>query len=154
MARAQSQFLRIYDAAGVSYIRWQNYYFGQQVSWSGSNWQYQDFVAEGIMSGHTGDESGITVAIPATSIAVDVVNLAVRQFRLLELSVYQFDTLLGNTAPQAGQELIGQFNGEIIGAAGSFVELRVEVGSNLSPTGAQFPPRTLTTGLIGKGATL
>jgi hypothetical protein len=37
----------------------------------------------------------------------------------------------------------------VVGAGGAFESLRLELGSSLAPVGAQVPPRTFTTRLIG-----
>ena len=154
MARAQSQYLRIYDAAGISYTRWQSYYAHATVSWQSAAWSYQAFEADGITAGQTGDESGISITLPATSLVMEQVTVALREARLVELLIYQFDSDLGNTTPQAGQELIAQYNGELVSAAGSFTSITLQLGTSLSPVGAQIPPRTFTTELIGKGCRL
>ena len=154
MGRAQAQYLRIYDSGGITYARWQSYYAHTTVTWESAAWQYQAFEADGITSGQTGDESGIAVTLPATSVVLDQIAPAVRKARLVELRLYQFNTLLGNTTPQAGQELIAQFTGEIVSASGGFTTITLELGSSLAPVGAQVPPRTLTTRLIGKGCRL
>ena len=63
--------------------------------------------------------------------------------------MYEFDTLDGNNAPQAGQELIASYVGEVVGAGGPFESISLELGSSLSPVGAQVPPRKYTSRLIG-----
>ena len=154
MARAQSQFLRIYDVAGTTYQRWQSYYSNVTVSLSGAAWIYVPFSASGITAGQTGDESGVTLTAPALPLVVDAFNLAIARAHLLELRIYQFDANNGNSSPQAGQETLATFVGEIVGMGGTLTELQIELGSALSPVGAQIPPRTFSTRLIGKGCRL
>lgn len=146
--------MRIYDAAGVTYARWQSYYVYSTVTWQSAQWQYQPFDADGITSGQTGDESGITITLPATSVVMDQVVPALREARLIELLLYQFDSIGGDSTPQTGQVLVAQFNGELVSASGGFTSIALQVGSSLSPVGAQIPPRTFTTRLIGKGCRL
>jgi hypothetical protein len=154
MARAQSQFLRIHDSAGTTYQRWQNFYAHQTVTWSSASWIYQPFSASGITSGQTGDESGVTINVPATPIVVDVIERAMANSWLFTLQAYQFDAYDGLTAPLATQTLVATFTGEVVDAGGTLTELQIELGSSLSPVGAQIPPRTMTTRLIGKGCRL
>ena len=45
-------------------------------------------------------------------------------------------------------------SGEPVGGSGSLTELRLELGSLLSPVGATIPPRTFSTRLIGAGCRL
>lgn len=153
MARAQSQYLRIYDAAGT-YQRWQSYYANTTVTWDSAAWQYQPFEADGITAGQTGDESGVSVTVPATTLVMEAVTAALANARLVELKIYEFDAILNNSTPQVGQELVAAFAGEVVGARGGFTSITMELGSSLSPVGAQIPPRNLTTRLIGKGCRL
>jgi hypothetical protein len=37
----------------------------------------------------------------------------------------------------------------VVGVSGSFTSIEMELGSSLSPVGAQVPPRTFSTQLIG-----
>ena len=74
---------------------------------------------------------------------------ALNEARLAELQVYEFDTLLGNSTPQAGQSLIASYLGEVVGVSGGFTSIQMQLGSSLSPVGAQVPPRKFTSNLIG-----
>jgi hypothetical protein len=152
MARAQSQFLRIYDAAGITYQRWQNFYSNAIVTWDSASWVYVAFTASGVASGVTGDEGGITLTLPATGVVVQAVDLAMEQARLFEVNTYEFDPVAdGVSSPPAGQTLLSTFLGEITSASETGFEFTLQMGSSLSPIGAQFPPRTLTNNLIGMG---
>ena len=152
MDRAQSQFLRIYDAAGITYQRWQNTYSNAIASWDSASWVYVAFTASGVASGVTGDEGGISLTLPATGVVVQAVNLAMEQARLFEVKTYEFDPVAdGVSSPPAGQTLISTFLGEITNASEKDFEFTLQLGSSLSPVGAQFPPRTLTNNLIGMG---
>jgi hypothetical protein len=152
MDRAQSQFLRIYDAAGITYQRWQNTYSNAIVTWDSASWVYVGFTASGVASGVTGDEGGITLTLPATGVVVQAVDLAMEQSRLFEVRTYEFDPVAdGVSSPPAGQTLISTFLGEITNASEKDFEFTLQLGSSLSPIGAQFPPRTMTNNLIGMG---
>jgi len=148
MARAQAQYLRIYSGA-TTYQRWQSYYMSTNVTWDGGTWAYQQFDLDGITAGGVESEESITVTLPAVTTVVDAVLAALSDGRLVELRMYEFDTLLGNNIPQAGQSLIATYIGEVVGANGGFTEITMELGSALSPVGAQVPPRKFTTRLIG-----
>jgi hypothetical protein len=146
--RGQAQYLRIFDAAGT-YLRWQGFYVGQTITLNSQQWQYYPFVANGLINGSAGSDSGVSVTVPATEAAVVAFETGLRLNRLVELLVYEFDTRLSQSAPQAGQLLIGSFVGEIIGIDGSFSSLGIELGSSLAPVGAQVPPRNYTSRLVG-----
>jgi hypothetical protein len=154
MARAQAQYLRIYDATGVTYQRWQSYYVNSTVTWDSAVWQYVPFAADGFTAGISGDETDISVVAPATTTLIAAFESAINNGRLAELDIYQFDTLLGNEAPQLDQQLIAGFTGQVVGGTGGLTNITVQLGSALSPIGAQVPPRKLITQLIGKGCKL
>ena len=148
MARGQSQYLRIFSGA-TTYQRWQSYYVNSSVSYGGAVWSYQPFDADGITAGEVQSESSISVTLPATTNVMEVVLQALNEARLAELQVYEFDTILGNSTPQTGQTLIASYLGEVVGVSGGFTSIQMQLGSSLSPVGAQVPPRTFSTRLIG-----
>ena len=148
MARAQAQYLRIFSGS-TTYQRWQSYYVNTSVSYGSAVWAYQPFDADGITAGEVQSESSISVRLPATTNAVEVVLQALGEARLAELQLYEFDTLLGNSTPQAGQTLIASYLGEVVGVSGSFTSIEMELGSSLAPIGAQVPPRKFTSKLTG-----
>lgn len=148
MARGQSQYLRIFSGA-ITYQRWQSYYVSTSVSYGGAVWSYQQFDIDGITSGEVQSESSISVTLPATTNVMQVVLQALNEARLAELQIYEFDTILGNSTPQAGQALIASYVGEVVEVSGGFTSIQMQLGSSLSPVGAQVPPRTFSTRLIG-----
>jgi hypothetical protein len=148
MARGQSQYLRIFSGS-TTYQRWQSYYVNSSVTWESAAWSYQPFDADGITAGEVQSESSISVTLPATTNVMEVVLQALNEARLAELRIYEFDTILGNSTPQAGQTLIASYLGEVVGVSGSFTSIQMQLGSSLSPIGAQVPPRKFTTKLIG-----
>ena len=148
MARGQSQFLRIFSGT-ITYQRWQSYYVNTSVTWESAAWSYQPFDADGITAGEVQSESSISVTLPATTNVMEVVLQALNEARLAELRLYEFDAILGNSTPQAGQTLIASYLGEVVGVSGGFTSIQMQLGSSLSPVGAQVPPRTFSTRLIG-----
>jgi hypothetical protein len=148
MARAQSQYLRIFSGS-TTYQRWQAYYVNTSVTWESATWSYQAFDADGITAGEAQSESSISIRLPAATNVIEVVLQALNEARLAELQFYEFDTILGNSTPQAGQTLIASYLGEVVGVKGGFTEIEMELGSSLAPVGAQVPPRTFSTRLIG-----
>ena len=148
MARAQAQYLRIFSGS-TTYQRWQSYYVNTSVSYDSNVWAYQPFDADGITAGEVQSESSISVTLPTTTNVMEVVLQALDDARLAELRLYEFDTLLGNSTPQTGQTLIASYLGEVVGVSGSFTSIQMQLGSSLSPVGAQVPPRTFSTRLIG-----
>lgn len=154
MARAQSQYLRIYDIAGTTYQRWQSYYANTSVTWASAQWLYVPFIADGLTAGISGDESSISITAPANTIVMDAFELAIRAGRMVDLSIYQFDAVANNDTPLSTQELIAQFTGQVVGGSGGLTSITIQLGNALSPVGAQIPPRKFTSSMIGKGAKL
>ena len=148
MARGQSQYLRIFSGA-ATYQRWQSYYVNTSVTWEGASWAYQEFDADGITAGEVQSEASISVRLPATTNVIEAALKALEEARLAELRMYEFDTLLGNSSPQAGQRLIASYLGEVVGVQGSLTSLQLNLGSSVSPVGAKIPPRTYSTRLVG-----
>jgi hypothetical protein len=148
MARAQSQYLRIFSGS-TTYQRWQSYYVNTSVTWESASWSYQPFDADGITAGEVQSESSISIRLPATTNVIEVVLQALDEARLAELQFYEFDTILGNSTPQTGQTLIASYLGEVVGVKGGFTEIEMELGSSLAPVGAQVPPRTYSSRLVG-----
>jgi hypothetical protein len=153
MGRAIAQFLRVFEPTGATVERWQSYWSGS-VQWESQAWEYQPFIADGFTDGLTGSESSVSVTAPGTTRIAAAFDDAILRGRFAELRLYQFDATNGNDAPQDGQVLIGQFTGQVVGGGGSLTNVRIELGSALSPVGAQFPPRTFTNAIMGKGARL
>ena len=149
MARAEAQYLRIFDSAGVTYARWQSYYVGSTVTWSSASWGYRPFSVNGLTSGTTGGASSLQVSMPATPSAVEAIEEALKNIRLVEISQYAFDPTINNSTPQSTQSLVASFIGEVVDAGGGLTQLNFQLGSILSPVGAQVPPRKFTSILIG-----
>ena len=149
--RAQSQYLRIYDSGGTTYQRWQSYYANTSVTWASAKWLYVPFIADGITAGVSGDESNVTITAAATSMVIDAFEIAILDGRLVDLSIYQFDSNSGNDSPQASQQLVAGYTGQVTGGAATLTTLTLQLGSALSPVGAQVPPRKFTTAIMGQG---
>lgn len=148
MARGQSQFLRIFSGS-TTYQRWQSFYVNTSVTWESATWLYQPFDADGITAGEVQSESSISIKLPATTTVMEVALQALDEARLVELRMYEFDADVGSGSPSASQSLIASYLGEVVGVKGGFTSIQVELGSSLSPVGAQVPPRTFSTRLIG-----
>lgn len=154
MARAQSQFLRIFDPGGTTYHRWQSYYTNKAVALDSHYWAYMPFVADGITAGSSGDETSISIEAPATAEVIEAFEKALFYGRLAELRIYAFNALVDNTTPDPSQVLTASFTGQVIGGSGNLITLTLQLGSAISPVGSQVPPRVFTTGIIGVGCRL
>ena len=150
MARAQAQYLRIFDG-NTTYQRWQNFYVNTTIAFDGATWLWLPFDCDGMTDGAGSDEGDLNITVPATPMVVAEVEAAIRTARLVEIQTYDFNVLRlgGETDPLSDQTLIASYVGEVVGAGGGFETLELELGSSLSPVGAQAPPRTFTTTLVG-----
>jgi hypothetical protein len=154
MARAQSQYLRFYDAGGTTYRRWQSYYGGTTVTWASQQWTWMPFEADGFSAGVSGDETSITLTAPANSEVVSAFTAAISGGQLVDLSLYMFDPTAGNTTPQSSQTLVASFTGQVVGGTASITTMGLQLGSALSPVGVQIPPLKFTTQIMGMGCKL
>lgn len=147
-SRSQAQYLRIYDDA-ATYARWQGYYVGSTVTWDAASWEYYPFIVNGLVSGASGRDSGISISVPATATATSILLAALKGSRLCEIKIYEFSSFADQSTPPAGQTLITTYLGEVISLRGSFTRIEAGLGSALAPVGAQVPPRKFTNKLIG-----
>lgn len=154
MARALAEYLRIFDEGGTSHHYWQGYYIDATVNVNSQNWQYVQFTGGGYTSGLSGDETNMVISAAATTLVNDAFEEAIANGYLIELSVYEFDTLFGNDQPQLGQELLQRIYGQAVGGSATIASIELQIGSALSPVGAQMPPRTYSTALVGTGCLL
>jgi phage-related protein len=141
MARAQAQYLRIYSAAGVTQQRWQSYY-SKPVMWNGDLWTVVSFTAQG-------SDSDITITAPATGLVVSSLEAALTNSYLVDLNIYQFDALNGNDVPQAEQELLLAYTGQVIGGSGGLTSVEFQLGAPVATIGGQVPPRAMTNDIVG-----
>jgi hypothetical protein len=147
-ATAQAQLLRIFSGS-TTFYRWQSYWGNQSVTVGGASWSWQPFNAGGIVAGDVSAEGSLTVSVPTTSLTRTALRDALRAGYLVELLQYEFDPQFAEAGPPGGMALVGSYLGEVVGLGGTFTRLEVEVGSALSPVGVQFPPRSMTSQLIG-----
>lgn len=140
-----AQFLRVYDSSDTDRILWQNYWPGQFVD----DHAYMPFVAGSITSNQTGMQESISIQMPATPLAFDLVQAATASGWLAEMSVYQFDITTATETPPGSKTLTGRFTGEVIGGGMTLSMITMTVGSSLAPIGINVPVRKFSTGLIG-----
>jgi hypothetical protein len=146
--RGQAAFLEIGDGFGSITNRWQSYWIDQIVSWDSQSWTYQQLDWAGLISGQAvGDQA--TITLPAVPSVLQLTERALAGAWVAQLRVIQWDEELSSTPPASGYVLAASCVGQVIGATGSLTQVTWRLGSALSPLGAQFPPRTAITALIG-----
>lgn len=142
-ALALCQYLRIF-VGGSTYHQWQNYFVGQTVE----GYVHRPFSAGGIEVSVDGDQSSMTVTLPATAENHQIVEAAIAGAHLVEIQIYSIPT--SDTSGPSTKSLVAQYIGEVIAGSSTETELTIEIGSSLDPVGAQVPPRKFTTTLIGE----
>jgi hypothetical protein len=148
MATGQAAFVSLSDGFGTVYARWQSYWIDAVVSWSSQQWSYQQLDWAGVTSGQAvGDQASLT--LPAVPSVLGMTERALAGPWVATLSVIQFDESAASSGPPATTVLAASCVGEVIGASASLTQLTWKLGSALAPIGAQFPPRTAITALIG-----
>jgi len=148
MNRIQAARLTLSDGATV-FARWQSFWIDRIVTWDGQAWDYQPFDWEGMLSGQSSVDQ-LSFTVPGTPSMRALVERALAGVWLATLEAYQLaDDGTADAAPPAGVILVGSAVGEVVDASGGLSSITVQLGSALSPVGAQFPPRSATTPLIG-----
>jgi len=148
MDRGQAAFIEIGDGYGTVYARWQSYWIDAVITWDGQAWSYQQMDWSGITSGQvTGDQA--TLTLPAVPTIQSSTESALAGPWVIQLRVIQFDESVAGSGPPATYTLVASSIGEVIGASATLTQITWKLGSALSPIGAQFPPRTAITPLIG-----
>ena len=148
MARGQAAFIELLDEGGTTRARWQSFWVDQSVTWEGKSWDYQQLDWAGITSGQaTGEQAAIT--LPRLPSVQALMKQALYGPWVAKLRVYQFDETADAGSPQAAQILVGSTVGQVVSASATVTGITLKLGSALSPVGAQFPPRTATSALIG-----
>lgn len=145
--RSQAFYLRVFSGA-TDFQRWQSYYVNQTITFDSKSWDYHPFTVDAFTGGSTPGER-FMLEVPATNQAVETFNYALGLNWLCEVRLYEFSTQVTQNAPSTSQVLIAAVFGEVVEVRGGFTSLSVTLGSGLAPVGAQAPPRTYTTALVG-----
>jgi len=144
----QAAFVQLSDGFGTTFARWQSYWLDQVVTWDAKAWAYQQFDWAGITSGQAvGDQASLT--LPATPSVISFSEAARAGAWVVQLQVIQFDEAAAGSSPPAAYNLVANCVGQVIGVGGSLTQLTWKLGSALAPLGAQFPPTSAITPLIG-----
>ena len=155
-ALARALTLVIWSETGQVVAAYQSHWFGV-VTIGGRQFQWLPFEGSGIFQGHVSGEGATSVDLPATKKNWDLCTRAMASAGrwLAQLELWEFPASGSESLPPAGMTRIGLTRGQIVSASNDpITTIRLELGSSLSPVGAQIPPRTATTRLIGPGMKL
>jgi hypothetical protein len=142
-----AQFLQISSAFGVLH-RFQSRWVGATVTHNSLPWRWHPFSSDGMVAGNAESESSLGLQMPATAISLPIMRKALAAGHTAEITIYEFEPLEGVSGPPSSMALVGSYIGQVTGLSG-FETLEVSIGTALAPVGVQFPPRTMTSYLIG-----
>lgn len=148
MSRSQMTTLRIYKDA-TTYLRWQNYFLDTSLSFLSQTFDYFPFEFSGYSESAAISDQGLSITLPATTVAIDALIAAQADLRVCEINVYEFSAFASQSVAPTSYTVIASHLGQILNLGGSFTTLTVGLGTALSPVGSQVPPRTYNTQLIG-----
>jgi hypothetical protein len=143
MGIANAMFFRAYSGIQNIY-RFQNY----EVDTNVDGYDYAPFQTSEIVTSTTGDQGSLTVEFPYTQFYRTKVEIIALYSLLVEVQLYTFDPLTGSSINSA-RSLIATYQGQAMSGTLGPPRLTLELGSVLSPVGAQMPPLLATTSLIG-----
>ena len=148
--RSQVALIRFHDGFDVTYEAWQSFWLDESVVIDGRIYRYQRFTWSGTTSGGIA-ANGVSVMVPNTPLIRLLLEKAMAKSYQVTFQVHQFDDTLtmGQFVDLNGSALVAECAFEVIGASGTMTELTIKLGAALSSIGAQFPPRTANTRLIG-----
>lgn len=144
MATGIATFLRVYT--GITDIaKYQNY----EVNTTIDGHSYLPFDTGSITFSAAGDQNSMRVRFPYTSTLRKRVEQIINYAWLVEIEIYKFTPDATGSIP-ATKTLATRFTGQGISGSLGLGAITLELGSSLSPIGAQIPPVIATTTLIGE----
>lgn len=130
--------------------RYQNHWPGRLITWEGVSWAPLAFAPSALVGGDATVEAGASVQLPFDAISYPQVLAAQERGDYWELRQYAFDPTDADLGPPVTMTLQGAYLGQVVDAEVSgLAMIDVGLGAPLAPAGASFPPRTITTPLIG-----
>lgn len=148
MTRPFVYFIEIKDPqGGFTLARWQTRWIEQTISWEAVEWRYMPgLTASGVVSGQTiGSQASIIV--PFTSETYDLAKKIASPPGIAIARKYD----LVDAVDTSQMVEIGNYMGQVTQIIRTDVSITFNLGLAISPIGASFPPRTVTTELIGNG---
>jgi hypothetical protein len=149
--RNRALTLCIYDEQGLVKAAFQSYWYGR-VTIFGTEFDWIQFEASGVFSGNVSSQGAINLELPATPMIWRLIldALASTGQWMAKVCLYEFDG--GDSLPPDTMDLLGITRGQIVSATNDPIStLKVQLGSGISPVGANIPWRTATTKLTGAG---
>ncbi len=145
-------FLKLWETTtGAAQFTVQNFYQNGTITVSGDQYQFLDFqIGEMVATSGSADQSELTITLPGLTAASTALTQGLSEGWLATVTVYRFVAATPPMAPPAGQTIILQPVGEVIGGSEEFPSgVTLLIGSALESLGAQVPPRRFTSSLVG-----
>ena len=146
MSYARRLTMRFYSGA-TTYQRWQNFYPGQTLA---GGWAYMPFEAETFnVVANGADQSTMRLSMPGLASVAGVIEDALKPPQwLAEVRLLELVQNPSATSPPSDEVEICRFIGQIISASGHET-ITLQLGSAITPVGAQIPPRLFAPRLTG-----
>ena len=144
MTTGIATFLRVYTGT-TDIAKFQNY----EVNTTVDGHKYIPFDTGSITFSAAGDQNSMQIRFPYTSTLRERVEQIISYAWLVEVEIYKFTPDATGSIP-ATKTLTTRFTGQGISGSLGLGAITLELGSSLSPVGAQIPPVIATTALIGE----
>lgn len=166
MARAQSQFLEVETKDGAPLGGFQSFWVDKRIVFpsSSTTFDFQPFDTGVIVTTNTGDNQQLDLSLPGTHFWHRLVEESLEAGHVWTTTIYEFESLLfpepsfvstdepGQNRYEIDETKLGvmaQFFGEVVTAGHNEETISLQLGSSLSPVGAQVPPRRFLSSVIG-----
>jgi hypothetical protein len=154
MNRPFVYLVELRDSANSTLARYQSRWVGKTVTWENSSWQHvPGMEASGISSGQAAG-SQAAISLPLTAVYYDIARRVFNPPGIAVIRKYDLNPNLSDDGPQPYMVEIGNCIGQVIQMTNTTSQISLVLGSVLSPTGASFVPRTITTQLAGSLITI
>jgi len=122
----------------------QNYWPGQTVD----GHRFVNFTTDSLISNSSGGSDSVTVSLPISTNAINLLTTGGTAGNLIELRLRSFAPLANGGVPTAFTT-VAEYIGQIAGGQHDMVSVRLQVGAILNSTDTQAPPRRFSTALVG-----
>lgn len=139
--QAFGQFLTF---TGSQTLRFQNYWIGENVSYSGATYGFLPFAFSGATVTKSGDNQPASLAFPNNSLARGWAETAIRGQWLVTCHV-----MLINPDNRSDLTLLSSYTAQIVSGNWNDTAIEIRMASVLDAVGADLPRKKLTKQLVG-----
>jgi hypothetical protein len=133
-----------FSSAGVIRERFQNFFIGESVSYSGAAYGFLPFGFSGVTINRTGDNTEASLVLPNNKLSRSWALEAIKDQWLAHVEI-----VILNPDNRTDFNLLHQYYGKISGGRWDETALTLTISTVLDAVGADVPMRRLTRKLIG-----